>query len=433
MKRNITILFISLFFLLVGCSKNNNVVNPPSGSTGGITFKINHTTVPSGVTVITATLTRANFTTITKNLNLLSDSTGDVIIQAIQVGTWHLKIDAKDTSGTILYKGETDVTVQENVVVQLNLTLNPVSSGTGTIYIFVTWGTQNTSQWIDYGGNPVLTRVNNPSLPNCVRYGKVLADSGYYKMWYCAVYSGGVGNIWYAVSQNGINWNTIGSSPVLTPGTTGSWDEHFVVPSVVLKENNQYKMYYLGSTRDYGSLSVGLATSIDGIHWVKYSNPVITPNEQYYSIGLTDIVQNGNMYLAYFDYTTLNSTGGKIGLATSTDGLNWVMYSGNPILVSTLAWEGGSIHNPSVIFDNNQYKMVYGNAIGQNAFGMATSSDGFNFVKKEEPILRNRNTTNNLAQISYPFFRKFNNVSCIYYTGSTHSDGYICLVRNFDD
>ena len=109
------------------------------------------------------------------------------------------------------------------------------------------------------------------------------------------------------------------------------------------------------------------------------------------------------------------------------------MYSGNPILVSTFDWEEGSIHNPSVIIDNNQYKMVYGNAIGQNAFGMATSSDGFNFVKKAEPIFRITNSVNNIEQISYPFYRKFNNISCIYYTGSTSSAGNIYLVRNFGD
>jgi predicted GH43/DUF377 family glycosyl hydrolase len=433
MKKNVAVLFLSLFLLLIGCSKNNNLVNTPSDSTGGITFKIDHTTVPSGVTVISATLTRTNFTTITKNLNLLSDSTGDVTIPAIQVGTWHLKVDAKDTNGIILYKGETDVAVQENVVVQLNLTLNPVSSGTGTIYIFVTWGTKDIGQWTDYGGNPVLTRFNNPSLPNCVRYGKIIIDNGIYKMWYCAVYNGGVGNIWYAESQNGLSWNTIGSSPVLTSDTAGTWDEHFVVPSVVLKENDQYKMYYLGSDRDYGPLSVGLATSIDGIHWIRNYNPVIVPNGQYYSIGLTDIVKNGQMYFGYFDYHTLSSSESKIGLATSTDGLNWVMYSGNPILVSSLSWEGVGINNPSVILENSQYKMVYGNAVGQNAFGMATSSDGFNFVKKTDPIFRYTNATNKLVQISYPYIRKFNNVSCIYYTGSTSSDGYICVVRNFND
>ena len=182
MKKTLAVFCLSLFLLIIGCSKNDTIANPSSSSNGGISFKFDPKTVPEGVTLISATLTKTNFTTITKNLNLISDSTADVSIPAIQIGTWHLKIDAKDNNGTILYTGETDVVVQENVVVQLNLTLNPVTKGTGTIYIFVTWGTNNTSQWIDYGGNPMLTRSNNPSYPNGVNNAKILYDNGIYKM-----------------------------------------------------------------------------------------------------------------------------------------------------------------------------------------------------------------------------------------------------------
>jgi len=143
-----------------------------------MSLKINPASVPSGVVLISATLTRTGFTNINKDLNLLTDSTAEISIPAIQIGTWHLKVEAKDNSGAILYNGETDVIVQENVIVQLSLTLNPVSSGTGTIYIFVTWGTANSTQWVDYGGNPVLIRNNNPSNPNAVSMAKVIFDNG---------------------------------------------------------------------------------------------------------------------------------------------------------------------------------------------------------------------------------------------------------------
>src|SRR5664280_958897 len=234
MKKTLAVFCLSLFLLIIGCSKNDTIANPSSSSNGGISFKFDPKTVPEGVTLISATLTKANFTTITKNLNLISDSTGDVSIPAIQVGTWHLKVDAKDNNGTIIYTGETDVIVQENIVVQLNLTLNPVSSGTGTIYIFVTWGTNNNGKWIDFGGNPILTRTNNPSLPNHVAMGKILFDNGIYKMWYQAVYNSAVASIWYAESQDGISWNTIRSSPVLSPGTSGSWDDYSIAPSAAV-------------------------------------------------------------------------------------------------------------------------------------------------------------------------------------------------------
>jgi predicted GH43/DUF377 family glycosyl hydrolase len=422
LKNTVVSFCLSLFLLLVGCSKNDNVTNPQSKSTGGITFKIDHTTVPAGVTVITATLTRTNFTTITKNLNLLSDSTGDVTIPAVQIGTWHLKVDAKDINGTILYTGETDVTVQENIVVQLNLTLNPVSSGTGTIYIFVTWGANNSGQWIDYAGNPVLTKNNNPSSPNGVSFARVIFENGIYKMWYEAIYNGGLASIWYAESQNGNSWNTIGSSPVLTRGVSGSWDDGSIVPSAVMKVNGEYRLYYMGCRSAVDMLSVGLATSTDGIHWVKNNAPVIPGNSQYYMIALTDIVIKDSVYYAYFGYNNSRSgSNNKIGVATSYNGINWTMYGGNPILTPAFVWEGGSIHCPTLIIENNKFNMVYSNAVQQNAWGMAVSTDGFNFIKQSAPFFNNTGTVNNYNQISYPYFRKLNNEYRIYYTGQAAS------------
>jgi predicted GH43/DUF377 family glycosyl hydrolase len=421
MKKTLAVFYLSLFLLLGGCAKNNTVTNPSSKSTGGITFKIDHTTVPEGVFLITATLTRANFTTISKNLNLLSDSTGDVTIPAVQVGTWHLKVEAKDSIGTILYAGETDVNVQENIVVQLSLTLNPVSSGKGSIYIFVTWGTSNSAQWIDYGGNPVLTKNNHPSSPNAISMGKVIYDNSIYKMWYVAIYNSGVTNIWYAESPNGINWNTIGSSPVLSPGTSGSWDDHAVFPAAVMKVNNQYRMYYNAWRDNYGMMSVGLAFSTDGIHWEKNAAPVIAANSQYYEIGLEDVIIKDSLYIGYLHYFNSSLDNSKIGIATSLNGINWSMYAGNPILTATLPWEGGSIHFPTVVVENNQYKMVYGNAIAQNAMGMAVSSDGYHFIKQSAPFFVNTNSVKKYVQVAYPYFKKLNNEYRIYYTGQAAS------------
>jgi predicted GH43/DUF377 family glycosyl hydrolase len=65
--------------------------------------------------------------------------------------------------------------------------------------------------------------------------------------------------------------------------------------------------------------------------------------------------------------------------------------------------------------------MVYANAIEQNAFGMATSSDGFHFTKQSTPFFINSNTINNYVQVAYPYYRKLNNEYRIYYTGATAS------------
>ncbi len=57
--------------------------------------------------------------------------------------TWHLKVDAEDDSGLVLYTGETEVQIFAGFTSQVYLTLQPTGSGTGSIYINVTWGVSN--------------------------------------------------------------------------------------------------------------------------------------------------------------------------------------------------------------------------------------------------------------------------------------------------
>ncbi|MDR3668236.1 MAG: hypothetical protein P4L35_15450 [Ignavibacteriaceae bacterium] len=430
MKKALLAIIFPFLFLLIGCSKQNTITNPPSISTGGINFKFDPAAIPSGVTVISATLTRTGYTSIIKNLNLISDSTADISIPAIQIGTWHLKVDAKNNDGTILYTGETDLQVQENVVVQLNLTLNPVSTGMGTIYIFVTWGTSNSGQWIDYGGNPILTSNNNPSFPNGVNTTKILYDNGVYKMWYDGIYNSAVASIWYAESQDGINWNTVGSTPVLSKGESGSWDAYAVTIAAVIKSGNTYMMYYNGHQNYSDDISTGLALSTDGIHWSKNPAPIIGITDGYYHFNFMDVVKKDSVYYGYGDFkTSSTSTAGIIFVATSIDGLTWLRQ---PILNATLTWESGSIGFPTVIYDNNTFKMIYSTSNGA-FFGSATSTDGFNFIKSSDPMFSQSNIPNGQYSIWYPNYRKINNVSYLYYTGDNSSTGQsIRVARNFN-
>jgi predicted GH43/DUF377 family glycosyl hydrolase len=432
MKKSLAVFFLSFFLLLIGCSKNNTITNPTSISTGGINFKFDPASVPTGVVVISATLSRTNFTTITTNLNLLSDSTGDVTVPAVQVGTWHLKVDAKDNNGTIIYTGETDVLVQENVVVQLNLTLNPVSSGTGTIYIFVKWGTNNSTQWIDYGGNPVQTKNNNPSNPNGVNTAKIIYDNGIYKMWYDGIYNSAVASVWYAESQDGLNWNTIGSKPVLSKGDSSAWDGYSIAVSAVIKVGNTYKMYYTGHQNYSEDVRTGIALSIDGINWVKNSTPIIGITAGYYHFNFTDVVVKDSIYYGYYCCSTSQNTtnGVIIGVAKSIDGLFWERQI---VFSATLPWESGSVAFPTVIYDSGIFKMIYQNTIG-TGFGMATSTDGIHFTKSDNPIFTQSNTINGRCSIWYPNYRKFNNVSYLFYTGENSStEQSIRVARYFND
>ena len=414
MKKLFLIVIITGLIVISGCNKSTiTSPNDKSNTTGKLTLQIDKTNAPQNVITVSAYLTRLNYDTLSSSLNLQSDSSADVSIQNIPSGEWHLTVNAMNDSNLVVYSGQTDVTITDGFTTQVSLTLVPVSNGTGSIFISVTWGT---SVWADYYGNPIFTNYNNPNQPLGVTQGRVLYDNGIYKMWYINVYNSAVGTIGYAESNDGIHWHYPVNYPVLTHGQAGAWDDYSVGVGVVLKEGTGYKMYYNGFQDQYGVWDIGLATSSDGIHWTKYLNPVLTPSTLEHQIGVSSVINVNGKYYLY--YTARNYPYYSIGVATSSDGINWTKIPGNPILSPDAVWEGTGVYSPSVIYDGGQFKMVYMNAAA-TGFGFAYSSDGINWQKDSNnpfftPSMVTSKWTNGIA---YPDFHKFGNHYSIYYTG----------------
>ncbi|HNB54977.1 MAG TPA: hypothetical protein PK530_23710, partial [Anaerolineales bacterium] len=110
---------------------------------------------------------------------------------------------------------------------------------------------------------------------NGVRYPMIVQDGGTYKMWFTGIELNGPGRIGYATSPDGITWTKSPSNPVLDVGAPGEWDENGLeAPFVIQESPTSYKMWYSG----FGGCAIGYATSSDGINWTKYAgNPVLTP------------------------------------------------------------------------------------------------------------------------------------------------------------
>lgn len=427
MKSTIYVLFA--FLLLMGCSKNN-ITDPPSTSSGSVLFKIDKTTVPSNVATITLKLSRNGFQDIISTMNILTDTTAELTIPSIPIGVWHLKVDAKDSTNAVTYTGETDVSIQEDILLQLNLTLNPVLSGSGmgSVHVFVTWGTpEPLHPWVDYINNPVLNINSNPSNPYAIKTGAVLYDNGIYKMWYYCVYNAGVAKIWYAESPDGIAWTTIGIEPVLSPGYN-TWDGYSIWVCSVLKEGNLYKMYYGGYENSWSGLPrVGIAVSSDGINWEKRPNPIFSGTGEFAYTYITSIVKIDSTYYAYVEYKGTYYGNAKIGYMTSVDGDNWSAVT--PLFTATVPWENGGVNFPSVAFDGSKYHMTYSGK-GQNAIGYARSIDGIVWEKQGSPILTNETASKSWITIAYPILINVNNELRVYYTGDNLPELYgFCLLK----
>ena len=80
----------------------------------------------------------------------------------------------------------------------------------------------------------------------------------------------------------------------------------------------------------------------------------------------------------------------KIGLATSEDGLVFLRCEKNPILEANLDFEGKSVMNPCVLYDelSNSFMMWYscGDDYEPDSICFATSNDGVSWIKKGYPV-----------------------------------------------
>jgi len=254
-------------------------------------------------------------------------------------------------------------------------------------------------EWIKDPGNPIISPTPDGWDADFTTTPRALFDGAMFRMWFVGGRSGGTG-IGYANSSDGITWNKY-ASPVLLPGPSGAWDSPQIGLGSVVWNGTRFLMWYSGSSPvAFPNGAVGLATSSDGISWVKYSgNPVLKPSEidQKY-LSSPFVVRMNISYSMWYtgksasDPDALQIT--RILYATSFDGITWYKRPSAVLSPSTnpQAWDSGSVYSPSVIFDGTNFGMWYSGLNGSYAsprIGFATSPDGatWNTSAVKNPIL----------------------------------------------
>lgn len=232
------------------------------------------------------------------------------------------------------------------------------------------WGTNSfcISHAFSPDGKVWYTYVRNPVLRPSVAFDQeetaapsVIWHSQLYRMYYQGRQDGRY-TIGLATSSDGIAWQKHPSNPILVPGPPGSWDSQGVLYMSVLFMNGTYMMWYSG--RDGVTSRIGLATSTDGVQWTKYhGNPVVAEGgpgawDAYYVEAPGVAYKDGIFYMLYNGRPTLDIQ--YIGLATSTDGINWTKYYGNPVFSpQSGAWDGVNVGDPMIMFHDGKFKMWY--------------------------------------------------------------------------
>lgn len=197
--------------------------------------------------------------------------------------------------------------------------------------------------------------------------------------------------------------------PVLEKGPEGSWDEDGPGFPSVLLINETYHLWYAASGNNI--LSIGHATSDDGITWTKdENNPVLDLGEDGSwddgRVYVPKVVYDGSSYHMW--YNGSGGTGGEqIGYATSPDGSTWARYEGNPVLPTreSGAWDSGNTGPGGVYFDGENFHMWYaGNAFGAHGVfnvGYASSADGISWSRSDlNPVLESESSTWEKGRVS---------------------------------
>ncbi len=183
------------------------------------------------------------------------------------------------------------------------------------------------------------------------------------------------------------SWTKHPGNPIFSSSGPGEWDDPLAGGTVLIDPDepvNKYKRWYVGGVTPGGEgMSIGYATSTDGINWVPYSNnPVMTHGSNWDINGFSGIhvIKDGSTYKLWYEGINTNGVN-QIGYASSSDGINWTPHRNNPVFAPGVngAWDDDDIGDPTIVKEGSIYKMWYwgdNDITGADQIGLATSLDG---------------------------------------------------------
>lgn len=183
------------------------------------------------------------------------------------------------------------------------------------------------------------------------------------------------------LSKHPTNWTRYAGNPVLGP-QPGSWDPDWIAVPDVMYEGGLFKMWYQGCAGQ--TCDIGYATSSDGIHWIPYSgNPVLRANPSAWdaTLGTPRVIHDGATYRMWYAGNGPNAI--RIGYATSSDGVTWSRYASWPVFNGTMSWDTVAVATPAVLKVGSTFLLYFSGASGSYSYsmGLATSTDGAHWTE----------------------------------------------------
>ena len=198
-----------------------------------------------------------------------------------------------------------------------------------------------------------------------------------YRMWYTGQ-ARGKSWIGSATSEDGLNWKRESDKPVVSADKP--WEKVAVMCPHVLfdKATGLYRMWYSGGEQ-YEPDAIGLATSKDGLNWVKHGDdPVFKPDPslpwEKDRVTACQVIRQGDTYVMFY-IGFRDRDHAQIGLARSKDGItNWRRHPANPIIQPGEGkWDQDAVYKPYAILDGKRWLLWYnGRRGGVEQIGLAT-------------------------------------------------------------
>ena len=133
--------------------------------------------------------------------------------------------------------------------------------------------------WIEVSEDPVFDGTELPYVGIAALASSVIVtDNGtwvlYFYTWDAAGWPAGPSKIGRATAPGPTGPWVADEEPVMETGPDGDWDSFYVRSPSVIYESGEYTMFFEGGVRE--TAMIGMATSTDGINWTKYDDPATT-------------------------------------------------------------------------------------------------------------------------------------------------------------
>lgn len=240
---------------------------------------------------------------------------------------------------------------------------------------------------------------------------------------------------------------SISSSPVLSPGNAGLFDDCGVIPCCVIKLHEGTALYYMG-------LSLAVNVPYNSFCGLAYLNNNLNSATRFSSapiIERSDIDSySGGAAFVYFDekqklfHMWYESCLGWINKKTSLEAQlaikyatshNGICWKKSDVYCISPTEHSNYISTPSVIQENSQFKMWYSYKTGGKfKIGYAESDDGISWVKKDDEAgITVSESGWDSEEIEYPYVFDHKGERYMFYNGNSYGKTGFGLAKLIDD